>query len=435
MSATATRNRKGSPPPAPTTKATSKQATPSPAPKQPEAEVVPVSNNDPQERWARWKTRTKSTIAMLVGFAIIIYMGHLALLAFVFALQLFILKEVWDIRLQKLKSAKVRDSEVIPIVRALDWYLFAIVCYYIYGKIIVDRFMPFFLSNPILRLLAENHSMLSFWLFVIGFVGFVLTLRSGMYKVQFVQLAWTLATLVTVVFQTSLHVHNILEGLVWFFLPCGVVVINDIFAFIWGFSCGKTPLIQLSPKKTWEGFIGAIFSTWLLGFVLAYFMSQMPGMICPRTEFLVSPTSCVPDPVFVLRRYDLPASLVEFLSHVGIGWDHVNLYPFQLHTLALATFASIIAPFGGFFASGFKRAFKIKDFADTIPGHGGISDRMDCQIIMASFAYVYLTHFVKLGATIDPASVLRTILSLPAESQLEIYRKLQDALVAQNLLA
>jgi phosphatidate cytidylyltransferase len=43
-------------------------------------------------------------------------------------------------------------------------------------------------------------------------------------------------------------------------------------------------------------------------------------------------------------------------------------------------FASIIAPFGGFFASGFKRAFKIKDFGDSIPGHGGITDRMDCQV-------------------------------------------------------
>jgi phosphatidate cytidylyltransferase len=29
-----------------------------------------------------------------------------------------------------------------------------------------------------------------------------------------------------------------------------------------------------------------------------------------------------------------------------------------------AIFASIIAPFGGFFASGFKRAFKKKDFGD-----------------------------------------------------------------------
>ena len=43
-------------------------------------------------------------------------------------------------------------------------------------------------------------------------------------------------------------------------------------------------------------------------------------------------------------------------------------------------FASFIAPFGGFFASGFKRGFKIKDFGDSIPGHGGVTDRFDCQV-------------------------------------------------------
>ena len=48
--------------------------------------------------------------------------------------------------------------------------------------------------------------------------------------------------------------------------------------------------------------------------------------------------------------------------------------------MVLAAFASIIAPFGGFFASGFKRGFKIKDFGDSIPGHGGMTDRMDCQV-------------------------------------------------------
>ena len=36
------------------------------------------------------------------------------------------------------------------------------------------------------------------------------------------------------------------------------------------------------------------------------------------------------------------------------------MYPMVLHGLALACFSSLIAPFGGFFASGFKRAFKIK---------------------------------------------------------------------------
>jgi len=39
--------------------------------------------------------------------------------------------------------------------------------------------------------------------------------------------------------------------------------------------------------------------------------------------------------------------------------------PVQWHALALGLFASIIAPFGGFFASGFKRAFKIKVYIYT----------------------------------------------------------------------
>jgi phosphatidate cytidylyltransferase len=64
----------------------------------------------------------------------------------------------------------------------------------------------------------------------------------------------------------------------------------------------------------------------------------------------------------------------------------------------IALFASLVAPFGGFFASGFKRALKIKDFADVIPGHGGVTDRMDCQILMVQsiFRVCLLTYiFIK----------------------------------------
>jgi CDP-diglyceride synthetase len=59
--------------------------------------------------------------------------------------------------------------------------------------------------------------------------------------------------------------------------------------------------------------------------------------------------------------------------------DTISYAPYQLHLLLLACFASLVAPFGGFFASGFKRAFNIKDFGHSIPGHGGMTDRMDCQ--------------------------------------------------------
>jgi len=51
----------------------------------------------------------------------------------------------------------------------------------------------------------------------------------------------------------------------------------------------------------------------------------------------------------------------------------------------MGLFASLLAPLGGFFASGFKRAIKIKDFGTTIPGHGGLTDRMDCQMLMVSY--------------------------------------------------
>ena len=65
-----------------------------------------------------------------------------------------------------------------------------------------------------------------------------------------------------------------------------------------------------------------------------------------------------------------------------------------MHAAVIALFAALIAPFGGFFASGLKRALKIKDFSDSIPGHGGFADRFDCHIVIAFFVYVYLTQFV-----------------------------------------
>ncbi|KAI7986689.1 Phosphatidate cytidylyltransferase 1 [Camellia lanceoleosa] len=66
-------------------------------------------------------------------------------------------------------------------------------------------------------------------------------------------------------------------------------------------------------------------------------------------------------------------------SKILFPWREAQVLPVQWHAVWLGLFASIIAPFGGFFASGFKRAFKIKDFGDSIPGHGGMTDRMDCQ--------------------------------------------------------
>ena len=50
--------------------------------------------------------------------------------------------------------------------------------------------------------------------------------------------------------------------------PAILVVVNDIFAYIFGKSFGKTRLIELSPKKTVEGFIGGLFSTLIASFIV-----------------------------------------------------------------------------------------------------------------------------------------------------------------------
>jgi phosphatidate cytidylyltransferase len=109
--------------------------------------------------------------------------------------------------------------------------------------------------------------------------------------------------------------------------------------------------------------------------------------------------------------------------------------PVQLHGIVMATFASLVAPFGGFFASAVKRAFKIKDFGDSIPGHGGLTDRMDCQFLMGLFAYMYYQSFIK-TYNVSVGTILAMIINnLSSKEQVELLERLQTYLANQDQLA
>jgi phosphatidate cytidylyltransferase len=62
------------------------------------------------------------------------------------------------------------------------------------------------------------------------------------------------------------------EGMIWMLLPCFLVIVNDIFAYIFGKTFGKTKLIELSPKKTLEGFIGGLISTLIFTWIVKKFI-------------------------------------------------------------------------------------------------------------------------------------------------------------------
>ncbi|KAJ1549649.1 hypothetical protein HK405_006519 [Cladochytrium tenue] len=371
-------------------------------------------------------------MVMIGSFVGIILAGHIWVVLLVVVIQIMVYWEVIAIAHVPSKAKKM------PWFRTLNiWFLMS-TNYYLYGQTIIQYFKQSVFVDAFLTPLATHHQFISFSLYVVGFVAFVFNLQKGHYKFQFSQFAWTHMTLILVIVQSQFFVKNIFEGLVWFLLPTSLVICNDISAYVFGFFFGRTPLIRLSPKKTWEGFLGALVSTIVFAFFFSGFINQFPYLTCPArtmTTNSMSGVTCKPNPVFLPFDIDLFLSLQNLVRHVtGMEISHISITPFQLHSVVMALFASLIAPFGGFFASGAKRAFKLKDFGDTIPGHGGITDRMDCQFLMSFFAFIYYQSFIG-SAELTAGQVLQSaVAGLAPKDQVELFFDLRDYLMQQGLL-
>lgn len=372
---------------------------------------------DDRNKYKSMLIRTYSSVWMIGGFALIIYMGHLYITAMVVVIQIFMAKELFNL------LRKAHEDRQLPGFRLLNWHFFFTVMLFVYGRILSLRLVNTVTSDKFLYQLVSSlikyHMVICYFLYIAGFMWFILTLKKKMYKYQFGQYAWTHMILIVVFTQSSFTVANIFEGIFWFLLPASLIVINDIGAYFFGFFFGRTPLIKLSPKKTWEGFIGASFTTIISAFLLANILGRFPWLTCPRKDLSTGWLQCDPGPLFKPEHYKLPGWIPQWFP-----WKEASVLPVQWHALCLGLFASVIAPFGGFFASGFKRAFKIKDFGDSIPGHGGITDRMDCQMVMAVFAYIYHQSFVA-AQSISVETILDQILmNLTLEEQHALYVKL-----------
>lgn len=71
-------------------------------------------------------------------------------------------------------------------------------------------------------------------LYTLGFVGFVTNLKRNQLRRQFGLFCWIHMSLLLIVVSSHFIVNNILEGIIWFWLPASLVIMNDIAAYVWG---------------------------------------------------------------------------------------------------------------------------------------------------------------------------------------------------------
>ncbi|KAI6241821.1 Phosphatidate cytidylyltransferase [Aphelenchoides fujianensis] len=377
-------------------------------------------------RWRNWIVRGVFTFFMIGGFTMFVYKGATWLMFLVFLIQLKCFNEIIKIGLF------VYRLYDLPWFRALSWYFLITSDYFLFGESLIDYWSIVLRKDEFLRTLVVHHRLISFVLYLGGFLWFVLSLQKGLYLRQFSLFAFTHVVLLLIVSQSFLLVNNLLQGLIWFLAPVSMVICCDIMSYVFGFFFGKTPLIKLSPKKTWEGFIGGAFSTVVFALILAMYMMHKPFFVCPIESYYEEGFNCTFPQAFHKADYAVPRQFAFAFKLFGRE-PVVRMEPFLIHSVVLALFASLIAPFGGFFASGFKRAFKIKarDFGDIIPGHGGLMDRFDCQLLMGFFVYAYLHSFIRYP---NWNKIVQQILWLPPDEQLAIFDALKAQLIENGLL-
>ena len=116
--------------------------------------------------------------------------------------------------------------------------------------------------------------------------------------------------------------------------------IGDSGAYYVGKNLGRHKMAPvLSPKKTWEGLIGGVATTFAA------------------------------------------AAAFQALFPLPFGW---------LDILVVAAILSASAPIGDLIISLFKRDTGVKDSSSLIPGHGGLLDRTDSLLFSAPFVLLFL---------------------------------------------
>lgn len=334
-------------------------------------------------RWRNWLIRIISGTCLISGFSFLVWLGPAGLFFLTFLVVYTSLSEV--LRLSN-RVCNVYDRTTIRIC----WFIIGLLEYYLVAPSCINTVLDMLPASDapkmvdfvrsLVGLLLRHHEAISFFAYLATIVYFVLTMQRSNYLKRYAMFAWTHMGMMFLCIPGHLMNTATLSGMIWYVVPMSVITINDIAAYMVGFFFGKTPLIRLSPKKTVEGFIGGGFLTVVIGTIFSVWISLKPSMVCPvdvSSGSFMAITDCNPEPLFQRQEFQI------------FGLFSLPYNGFLLHGFIISIFSSLIGPCGGFFASGFKRACKRKNFGSVIPGHGGVLDRCDCMFLMAIFIYVY----------------------------------------------
>lgn len=143
-------------------------------------------------------------------------------------------------------------------------------------------------------------------------------------------------------------------SLLLFYVIIGTFV-TDAGAYFIGVLFGKTKMNErISPKKTWEGFVG--------GVVLSFIISFSFALVCDS----------------------LGTPILPFLTKNEWYW-----------ILVISLLMPFIANLGDFIFSALKRHFNIKDYGTLLKGHGGVLDRVDsllCVSLVVAIFIIFLNN-------------------------------------------
>ena len=92
----------------------------------------------------------------------------------------------------------------------------------------------------------------------------------------------------------------------------------------------------------------------------------------------------------------------------SIGSFEFTASQVQIHLLIMTVFIAIIAPFGGFFVAGLKRALRANQLGVTLH-KGGVIDRIDCILCTGFFMIIYI-YVLVYQVEADPKSQVKQLI-------------------------